>query len=313
MIKTKFIFVMLLAMLVIVQVEAQEVFSLQRCVDFALENNSNLKKSRLDLEKSLESRREVLGSLLPQLSGSGSINYNVKKAKFVMPNFINDMMPPNMQDPNAEKYMTIEMGTNFSSGVGATLNQQILNFTLFNTLDIAKTTQAMASLGVSAKEEEVIAQTATMYYAIQSTAYAAKQFKQSVNLIDKMLATMEASYQNGLVKKVDLDRLKVNRINLTSQQSAIENAVAIQKNLLKLQMGMDVSQPLEIEPIDLTLFEQTVEEPNLQGFELNQLTPFQLIQQQQKIGHLQVKSVKSEFLPSLMLGANYQFNLLGFK
>lgn len=313
MIKTKFIFVMLLAMLVTVQVEAQEIYSLQRCVDFALDNNSNLKKSRLDLEKSLESRREVLGSLLPQLSGSGSINYNVKKAKFVMPNFINDMMPPNMQDPNAEKYMTIEMGTNFSSGVGATLNQQILNFTLFNTLDIAKTTQAMASLGVLAKEEEVIAQTATMYYAIQSTAYAAKQFKQSVNLIDKMLATMEASYQNGLVKKVDLDRLKVNRINLTSQQSAIENAVAIQKNLLKLQMGMDVSQPLEIEPIDLTLFEQTVEEPNLQGFELNRLTPFQLIQQQQKIGHLQVKSVKSEFLPSLMLGANYQFNLLGDK
>lgn len=313
MIRTKIVVILILSILATLQVEAQEIYNLQSCIDFALENNSNLKKSKLELEKSFESRREIMGSLLPQISGSGSLNYNLKKAQFVMPNFVNDMLPPNMQDPNASKYMTIEMGTNYSAGVGATLNQQILNFTLFNTLEIAKTAESMATLGVESKEEEVIAQTANIYYAVQSTAYAAEQFKQSIRLIDKMLVTMESNYQNGLVKKVDLDRLKVNRVNLSTQQSAVENAIDIQKNLLKLQMGMDMNQPIEIEVIDLAIFEQKVEAPNLQGFELAQLIPFQLIQQQHKIGHLQVKSVKSELLPSLMLGVNYQYNLLGDK
>ncbi len=311
MIRTRIILTIILTILAALQVEAQEIFSLQKCVGFALENNSNLKKSKLELEKSLESRREVLGSLLPQISGSGSVNYNLKKAQFVMPNFINDMLPPNMQDPNASKYMTIEMGTNYSAGLGATLNQQVLNFTLFNTLEIAKTAEAMATLGVEMKEEEVIAQTASIFYAIQSTAYAAEQLGQSIQLIDRMLTTMESNYQNGLVRRVDLDRLRVNRVNLSTQQSAIENAVDIQKNLLKLQMGMDINLPLEIEGIDLSVFEQRVETPKIQGFELNRLTPFQLIQQQQRIGNLQVKSVKSELLPSLMLGVNYQYNLLG--
>lgn len=311
--RTKIAIILFLSILASLRVEAQEIFNLQRCIDYALENNSNLKKSKLELEKSFESRREIMGSLLPQISGSGSLNYNLKKAQFVMPNFVNDMLPPNMQDPNASKYMTIEMGTNYSAGLGATLNQQILNFTLFNTLEIAKTAESMATLGVESKEEEVIAQTANIYYAVQSTAYAAEQFKQSIRLIDKMLVTMESNYQNGLVKKVDLDRLKVNRVNLSTQQSAIENAIDIQKNLLKLHMGMDMNQPIEIVEIDLAVFEQKVEMPQLQGFELTQLIPFQLIQQQHKIGHLQVKSVKSERLPSLMLGANYQFNLLGDK
>lgn len=311
--RTKIAIILFLSVLASLQVEAQEIFNLQRCIDYALENNSNLKKSKLELEKSFESRREIMGSLLPQISGSGSLNYNLKKAQFVMPNFVNDMLPPNMQDPNASKYMTIEMGTNYSAGVGATLNQQILNFTLFSTLEIAKTAESMATLGIESKEEEVIAQTASIFYAVQSTAYAAEQFKQSIKLIDRMLVTMESNYQNGLVKKVDLDRLKVNRVNLSTQQSAIENAIDIQKNLLKLQMGMDINQPIEIEEIDLAVFEQKVEMPQLQGFELTQLIPFQLIQQQHKIGYLQVKSVKSELLPSLMLGVNYQYNLLGDK
>ncbi len=258
MIKSKKILIFFLCALVSVPNKAQETYNLQRCIGFALENNNNLKKSKLDLEKSHESRREILGSLLPQISGSGSFNYNLKKPKFVMPNFINDMLPPNMQDPNAEKYMTIEMGTNYSSGFGASLNQQILNFTLFNTLEIAKTAEAMANLGVEAKEEDVIAQTANLYYTVQSTAFAAGQFEQSIKLIDRMLSVMETNYQIGLVKKVDLDRLKVNRVNLATQQNAIKNAVEIQKNLLKLQIGMDMNQHLNLEEFDLSFFENNI-------------------------------------------------------
>jgi len=313
MIRTKTILIMILGFLTFLRVEAQETYNLEKCINFALENNNNLKKSKLDREKSLEARREVLGGLLPQLSGSGSFSYNLKKAQFVMPNFINDMLPANMQDPNASKYMTIEMGTNYSAGVGATLNQQILNFTLLNTLEIAKAAESMSTLGIESKEEDIIAQTASIYYGVQASAYAAEQFEQSITLIDKMLATMETSYQNGLVKKVDLDRLKVNRVNLATQQSAIQNAVEIQKNLLKLQIGMDIKNPIAIEDIDLVFFEKNAEAPKLQVFELNQLVPYRLIQQQQKIGNLQIKSVKSELLPSLMLNVNYQYNLLGDK
>lgn len=102
------------------------------------------------------------------------MNYNLKKANFIMPNFINAMLPANAQDPNAPKYMTIEMGTDYSASLAAALNQQIVNFSLFNALEISKTAEKLAELGVESVEEDIIAQTANLYFAVQSTIYAAQ-------------------------------------------------------------------------------------------------------------------------------------------
>lgn len=189
---------------------AQESYSLQQCLNYAVQHNSNVKKSSYDQEKAKQARKEVIGALMPQISGSAALNDNVKKAKFIMPNFMNNMLPDKMRDPNASQYMTIEMGTQYSANAGVAVNQQILNMSLFNTLDIAKVSERMATLAATSTEEDVIAQTATLYYGAQVTQYAAEQMLHSVELMDKMLRTMEASYSSGLIKKVDVDRLKVN-------------------------------------------------------------------------------------------------------
>ncbi|MBP7027280.1 MAG: TolC family protein, partial [Bacteroidales bacterium] len=217
-----------------VNISAQQVYDLQSCLKFALENNHNIRKAQFDKEKSAEARHEILGALLPQISGTGNLNYNIQKSRFIMPNFINEFLPPNMQDPNAAKYMTIEMGTNFSAGIGAALNQQIFNLSLFNAVDIARTAEELTSLAADAKEEDVISQTASLFYAVQATEYAAGMFGRSIEIIDSVLTSMETSYASGLIRKVDLDRLKVTRTNMATQRASVLNAVEVQKNLLKL-------------------------------------------------------------------------------
>ncbi|MFA9390528.1 MAG: TolC family protein [Prolixibacteraceae bacterium] len=291
-------------------ISAQQTYNLNGCVKYALENNHNLKKSQLDQEKSMEARREIMGSLLPQINGSGNMNYNLKKANFIMPNFINEMLPANAQDPTAPKYMTIEMGTNYSAALAASLNQQIINFSLFNALEISKTAEKLADLGIESIEEDIIAQTANLYYAIQSTIYAAQQFDESIGLIDKMLQSLEVSYENGLIKKVDVDRVKITKVNMMTQQSAISNAVEVQKNLMKLQMGLDMDYELSIEEIDLSFFENKAEQTLAYSFERNQILPYRLLQEQHNIGQLQLKSVQYESLPTLSLGLNYQHNFV---
>ncbi len=46
---------------------AQESYTLQQCLGYAVEHNSNVKKSAYDREKAERARQEVLGALLPQL------------------------------------------------------------------------------------------------------------------------------------------------------------------------------------------------------------------------------------------------------
>ena len=48
--------------------EAQQIFSLQACLEYAVEHNHNLKKARYDNQKAAYARKEVLGTLLPQVN-----------------------------------------------------------------------------------------------------------------------------------------------------------------------------------------------------------------------------------------------------
>jgi outer membrane protein len=293
----------------ITSVQAQETLNLQACLNQALQNNHNLKKSRFDREKSEQAKKEVIGALLPQVSGSANLTDNLKKTKFIMPNFLKEFLPASMLGGYTVDYMEIEMGLNYSTGVGLALNQQILNMSLFNAVKIAETAKNLATLGVESKEEDIISQTANIYYAIQVTEYAVTQFDKSLELIQDMLETMETSYANGIIKKVDLDRLKVTKTNIETQKSAIISAAEVQKNLLKLQMGLDMNQQIETEPINLQFFENQSGKEERFDFDINLQTPYKLLVQQMNIGDLQKKSAVYESLPVITFTMNYNYNL----
>ena len=288
---------------------AQESYTLQQCLGYAVEHNSNVKKSAYDQEKAERARQEVLGALMPQINGSAGLNDNLKKAKFIMPNFMNNFLPEKMRDPNASEYMTIEMGTKYSANAGLSLNQQLLNMSLFNTLDIAKVSKQMAELGALSTEEDVIAQTATLYYGVQVTQYAASQMLRSVELVEQMLRMMEVDYSSGLVKKVDVDRLKVNLTNLKTQQSAIESGLEVQKNLLKLQMGFEVTEPITIPPLDLSLpAQQEIAVVASPTFEPVRHIAYKQLEQRERMAKLQERAKKYEYLPTLSLALKLQYN-----
>ena len=286
---------------------AQQVYDLQGCLKFALENNHNIRKAQFDKEKSAQARQEILGALLPQVSGTGNLNYNIQKSRFIMPNFMNEFLPPDMQDPNAAKYMTIEMGTNYTAGIGAALNQQIFNLSLFNAVDIARTAEELTALAAEAREEDVISQTANLFYAIQATEYAAGMFGRSIEIIDSVLISMETNYLSGLIRKVDLDRLKVTRTNMATQRASVINAVEVQKNLLKLQMGMDISDQLEIEKINPETFDSQANIEDFRDFNLNFQTSYKMLNRQQNLMQLQKKSAIYESFPVLTAMINYNY------
>ncbi len=153
-------------MLSISTVSAQERLSLRECLDYALEHNLALRKGKLSSAAARQSLKEVTGTLMPQVSASSGISYNIRKTTVAMPNFVNSMLPEAMRDPNAPKYMTVTMGMDWNANWGVVLSQQILNFPLFNALDIAGLGVRMSGMGEETEREELIAQTASLYWSI---------------------------------------------------------------------------------------------------------------------------------------------------
>lgn len=289
----------------------QRAYSLKQCLDFALENNNTLKKDRLKLISSVQDKQEVVGSLLPQINASGGLTRNIQKTTIAMPNFVNSMMPPAMQDPNAPKYMTVTMGMDYAANWGAGLTQQIVNLALFNAVSIAKVAGEMAELGVKMTENDVIAQTASLYYGIQTLAYAVEQFEESVSLLDRTLSIVEANKAIGLTRQVDIDRIRVSKANLETQKNGMEQALNIQKNLLKLQMGFPMAEELQIRRIDVDQMENLLQSVTQPSLDVTVLLPYKMMKVRQTMLDKQHKAAVYETLPVITLGANYSMNYMG--
>lgn len=290
---------------------AQEVFSLEECLDYAVEHNQSLQKDRLGLETANLAKNEVVGSLLPQISASAGITDNIQKTTFAMPNFVNSMMPESMQDPNAPKYMTVTMGMDYSANWGASVVQQVLNFSLFNAVNIANQSQKMAELGVEMTTQDVIAQTTFLYYNVQVLEYAMTQFESSISLLDRTLGILQANMDNGLMRKVDADRVRVSRTNLETQRGSMEQALELQKKLLKLQMGFPMAQEIEVAELDTEAIEQMLSATAVQEFDIDRLPAFRMLKQQQGMLELQRKSAVYANLPVITFVGNYSMNYMG--
>ena len=293
------------------QADAGEALTLPSCIDYALTHNASLQKDRLGLESAAESRREVVGSLLPQLNASGAFTRNIQKTTIAMPNFMNSMLPAAMQDPNAPKYMAVAMGMDLSANWGVSLTQQVLNFSLFTAVDIAKKAETMAEMGAAMDEDDVIAQTATLYYNAQVLAYGLDAFDESLDLMDRTLNMMTVNRDNGIVRQVDVDRITVARMNLVTEKQAMQQALDVQKSLLKLQMGFPMTDDITLTAVDLDALESLLMEESLSGFDVTVQPAFQMLRQQQSMLQLQRKAAVAEVLPSLTLTANYSQNYMG--
>ncbi len=263
------------------------------------------------LESSIQSRREVLGALLPQVSASGGITRNIQKTSIAMPNFVNSMLPESMRDPEANKYMTVTMGMDLSANWGASLSQQLLNLPLLNSLSIAGTSGEMAELGLEISTDDVVAQTAALLFGIQILNYALGQFDESIGLMEKTLDMMNTNRDNGLVRPIDVKQISVSKTNLETERAAMENAAEVQMNLLKLQMGFPVEEPIMVDSIDIDNLERMVFSSSGHGFEVSGLLPYRMFLKQQKMLDLQYRSARLETLPVVGLTATYSMNHIG--
>lgn len=283
----------------------QEPLSLQECLDYALEHNLSLQKDKLAIESAFQSKREIVGALMPQLSASSGFTDNLQKTRIIMPNFLAG------GDPNADKYLTVIMGTDLNANWGFQLSQQILNFSLFNAVGIAKTAQQMAQTGVEISTDDLYAQTSTLYFNIQSLEYAVSQFDESIAIMDRTLKMMEIIMENGILRKVDTDQIQVTKINLETEKGNLEHGLEVQKRLLKLQMGFEMTEDIKLYPLDIDYIEDIIYKETLKGFNVYDQLAYKMVKSQQQMLTYQKKSAISETLPALVFTGTYSHNYLG--
>lgn len=268
--------------------------TLKDAVTYALQNKADAKKAKLDVENSEYQIQEVRSRALPQISANGNLTHNpiiqttvIDGAGFGQPG------------------TTIQaaFGQKWTSGAGISLTQALFDQSVFTGLKAAKSTRQFYQINDQLTEEQVIERVANNYYQVYVQ-------RQKLILLDsnyvnttKVRDIIKGQFDNGLAKKIDLDRVNVKLSNISTQRQQNLNAVQLQENSLKFYIGMPMETQIEIPQSEFEVTPAVLSEtPNTAN-----RTEYLLLKKQEELLNFQKKSVEAEYYPTLSLTAGYNY------
>jgi len=282
-------------------VSAQETLTLKDALEYALSNSEVLSKARLEIEGGRHKVAEVRASALPQIDATSTLTNNLLVQQFVLPAEAFGGTPG--------EFIAIKAGQTWNAMSQVQVNQQIFNQQVFTGLKAAKSSEEFYRLSAQLAEENLIQQVATNYYQVIITRQQMSVIDANIERVSQLEKMIGSQFELGLAKKIDLDRVKVNKSNLIAQREQLEYAVVQQENLLKYYMGMPVNQQIVIPDTEADKLEsEAISLFDGSTIDVEKLLDFQLLKKQEDLLGLQKKAYQAEFYPSLSIGGNYVYN-----
>lgn len=286
-------------------VNAQTKLTLKESLQFALANNHKLAQTRMEEDLGRLKTQETRAQALPQVTANGNLTDNFKKPVFVLPGDA-------LGQPG--KMLTVESGTTWNTGISGDVSQQVYNQAVFTGLKAAKAGEAYYSIQTAQSEENVIYQVSQVYYQLLVTQEKKTTLQGNIEKLTKLIETTQSQVDNGLAKKIDLDRIKVNLVNYKTQISQLDNQVRTQGNQLKQIMGMPLETQIDIPAAQLSELEAvtsgTIDWGNM---DINNRTEYKLLKKQEELQEYQKKVYIADYYPTLSLSGSYSYNGLSDK
>lgn len=266
-------------------------FSIKECLDYAVQNNSNIKVAKFDEAFGLKQIKEIKGRALPQANINGAFENRLKVPLLVIPGF-----------PGAED--GIKMGYKYNSSALAEATQMIIDPSFGIGLKAAK----KSTLLYQQYTEQISEQTA---YNVASAYYQSIVLQQQLNLLQtnsastkKILEVTELQFNNGVAKSVDVKRLRVNANNLESQIRQVTTSLEQAYNNLKFQMGMPLEQKINLSDTTLTFIKEAELSSNVP---VENRIEFKIGQTNLALRELDIKNNMRGYYPTLFAYGNYGY------
>lgn len=277
-------------------VSAQEVaqLSLKEAITFALENKSEAKKAKLDIENSEYKIQEVRSRALPQISANGSLNYNPILQTTVIDG-------ENFGAPGTT--IQAAFGQKWNSVAGISVSQALFDQSVFTGLKAARTTREFYQINADLTEEQVIERVANAYYQVYVQQQKLEVVENNLKNANKVKDIIKGQYDNGLARKIDLDRISVRVNNINSIKQQLINAISLQENALKFYMGMPVQNKIIIPN---TAFEVTPQDLSSTA-DVTGRTEYLLLKKQEQLLTYQKKAAQAAYYPTLSLSGSYNY------
>lgn len=281
-------------------------FTLNQAISYAQKHQSSILNAQIDEQIAKNTVKQTIGIGLPQLSGNASFQDFIKIPTSLLPGEV--FGAPGTQIP-------VQFGVKYNSSFGLELNQLVFDGTYLVGLKASRTYKELSTKNTKRSRIETAVAVTKAYYSVLVSNEQLSLLDANLDRLKKTLKDTEQLFKNGFVEKIDVDRLTVLNNNLVTERENVIRLLALNKDLLKFQMGMTIGS-------ELTLTDQISTVSVHENIGLAKDTTayrkrieFSLLETQKALNDLDVKRYKSVFLPSLSAfgstSNNFQSNSFG--
>ncbi len=283
------------------QAEAPLNLSLDEAISMGSKYNTSLKNAAIDVKLADQKVREIMSSGFPQLNGSGSLNDYIKSPISLIPAQIFGGPPGTYQEVSfVPKY-------GLSGGVSA--SQLVFNGSYFLGVKASKEYAEFIKVQQEKTKYDVERDITKAYLTVLSTQETQAILQETTNRIDTQLYNVKEIYKQGLVEKLDVDRLKLVQSQLQQQLTQLKAAIVVLKSVLNLQMGVDVNKSLNLTTsLDELNKMFSLERYANAAFDVNNKIEVRVLSKGLELQKLAVKANQMGYYPSLVAFGTYQLN-----
>jgi outer membrane protein len=295
-------------------------FSLEQCIQYALDNSIHIKNAVLD-EKIADARvKETRGVGLPQVNGSVSLQHNKTLPRF----FATYETVQGFSGKNEDGTNRLDLpginptdvvaSPNFfqlpsSGNAGLNVNQTLFNGSYLVGLKAANAYHELSVKSTRQTKEQAVQQVTKAFYGVLINKDRMNLFDNNIARVDSLLKTTKALNRNGFAEGIDVDRIQVTLNNLKAERDKFYNLQELSLHLLKFQMNYPMDQPLDVAGNIASL---NIDGDLLKNYELNWdytgRSDYELLEANRDLQNLDIKNKFSTSLPGLSAFANMGYS-----
>ncbi|MFC3336093.1 TolC family protein [Flavobacterium palustre] len=265
---------------------AQQVFSLKESIDYSLKNHGSNVIYANEVKIAKNKSKEALADYLPQVSGSFSLDDNIKRQTTVLPGAMF----------GSDKDVEVQFGNKFNSMAIIQLDQTIYDQALIYGIKAGVPAKKIAELKLQKNNEDLIYNTATAYSQILLLKEQQKMLVANEKQYNDLYAITKFRLEKGVAKKVDLDRVTVQLNDIKAKQKQIQTSINVAYASLKNEMGMPQETSFVIEEsLDYSKYLQFTDE----SLDVRNLIDYKLQSENIALKEIDVKRKQAAYLPTI--------------
>jgi outer membrane protein len=260
--------------------------SLKEAQEYALHNNKMVKSAKLTVEGSQKDVWTTISSGLPQVTAGATLTDNLKLGVFVL----------TMNGVST----VIQMGMTYNVPVSMQASLPLFNAPYYVGIQTVKLAQKLAESNLQSTEIDTRQAVASAYYLILVSEESLRILKENLSNLQETLKSTKAMFKSGMAEATDVDQMASNVSMVENSFSNLQRTIEINYNLLRFQLGVQFDTKITLtETLDDLVKEINVDSIIAQEFNCNNNIQFDLVQKQEQLSALNVKTQKAKILPSL--------------